>query len=281
MANFDVGRLNVLRYFYLSYLKQQVISLGGSVMSFVSNRREEIMRRLEREGRVEVAGLARDFGVSSLTIRRDLDALAGQGLVTRSYGHAMLAPSALVGSEAEVERRKQAIAEYAASLVENGDIVFINTGTTALGILEHVVAENVTFVTNNGRALDAQLPPASTMILTGGEIRVPKWSMTGEFALASIRAAKADKCFLSCSGISSARGLTTNVAQEMRVNELMLERSDYHVVLADSSKVDVDSSFVYGLPGTVDLLITDSGMTDEQVAAFKAAGVRGIVRVDA
>ena len=250
-------------------------------MSFVTQRRDEILRRLEREERVEIAQLALDFDVSTLTIRRDLDALASQGLVKRSYGQAMLADDALVGPAADRERRKRAIAAYAATLVEDGEIVFINTGTTALGILEHVTAENVTFVTNNGRALDATLPTASTVILTGGEIRVPKWSMTGVFALDSLRATRAQKCFMSCSGISAELGLTTNVAQEMRVNELMLERSTDHVVLADSSKVGADSSFVYGAPDVIDVLVTDSGMSDEQVQAFQEAGVRCIVRVEA
>ena len=249
-------------------------------MSFVTQRRQEILNRLEREERIEIAQLATDFDVSTLTIRRDLDALASQGLVRRSYGHAVLADDALVGPAADRERRKRAIAAYAATLVENGEIIFINTGTTALGILEYVQAENVTFVTNNGRALDVLLPAASTVILTGGEIRVPKWSMTGVFALESLRATRAQKCFMSCSGISAELGLTTNVTQEMRVNELMLERSAFHVVLADSSKVGVDSSFVYGTPDVIDVLVTDSGMSDEQLRAFEAAGVRSIVRVE-
>ena len=249
-------------------------------MSFVTQRRQEILNRLEREERIEIAQLATDFDVSTLTIRRDLDALASQGIVRRSYGHAVLADDALVGPAADRERRKRAIAAYAATLVENGEIIFINTGTTALGILEYVQAENVTFVTNNGRALDVLLPAASTVILTGGEIRVPKWSMTGVFALESLRATRAQKCFMSCSGISAELGLTTNVTQEMRVNELMLERSAFHVVLADSSKVGVDSSFVYGTPDVIDVLVTDSGMSDEQLRAFEAAGVRSIVRVE-
>lgn len=248
--------------------------------SFVRRRRDEIVRLLEQNGSMGVAELSELFKISPLTVRRDLDALASQGMVRRSYGTVELAERPEHDSSYERERAKRAIAARAAQLIDDGDIVFINTGTTALGALEFVLAENVTFVTNNGRALSSSFPPSSTMILTGGEIRVPKWSMTGDFALANIGQIKAGKCFLSCSGLSAQRGLTTNIAQEMRINELMLENSAFHVVLADSSKIGVDASFSYGSADQIDVLVTDSLMSDEHARLLEQAGVRAILRVD-
>lgn len=244
--------------------------------SFVNRRREEIVALLVENGSVSVAELAERFSVSSLTIRRDLDHLEKEGVLERSYGVARLVSSHNPNSPYEREHAKRAIAALAATLIDDGDIVFVNTGTTAMGILEFVNAQGVTFVTNNGRALEAKLPASSTVILTGGEIRVPKWSMTGDFALSNIAQIKADKCFLNCSGFSAARGLTTNVAQEMRINALMLENSRMHVVVAESAKIDSDASFSYGEADQVDVLVTDSFVSAEQVERLLAAGVHDI-----
>lgn len=247
--------------------------------SFVNRRREEIVRLLEKNTSMNVSDLTKRFGVSSLTIRRDLDHLVEEGIIERSYGMATLAAPHSLDTDYEREHVKKAIAARAAQLVEGGEMIYINTGTTALGILEYVTAEGVTVITNNGRALSSTQPPSSTIILTGGEIRVPKWSMTGDFALANIAQVHADKCFMSCSGLSAERGLTTNIAQEMRINMLMLDNSRVHIALADSSKIGADASFSYGEMARIDILVTDSFATDDQIDALMAAGVKKIIRV--
>ena len=118
-----------------------------------------------------------------------------------------------------------------------------------------------------------------TVLVTGGEVRPAKKSLTGDFALASINQIRAAKCILGCSGISAERGLTTLVSNEMRVNSLMLKHSEQHIVLADASKLGVNSSFQYGLPADIDVLMTDESASISQVAALEAAGVRKVVRV--
>ena len=221
--------------------------------AFVTQRREDILNLLSQHESMSVADLSDHFGVSPLTIRRDLNTLARMGVIERKYG--------------------------SAKLLTQGDTVFINTSTTALGVLEFVTAENVTFVTNSGRALHANLPPSSTVILTGGEIRVPKWSMTGDFALANIANIKANKCIVGCSGFSAQRGLTTNVAQEKQVNALMLDHAEFKIAVADNTKIDNDSNFVYGEAAQLDVLVTNAGVQDEQVQAILQAGVGEVIRV--
>ena len=228
------------------------------------------MSLLEQYRQVSVSDLADRFEVSSLTIRRDLDELEAQGLISRSYGMATLLDPLSKGLSST---------QAAAKLIKDGDTVFINTSSTAIKVLEFITAENITVVTNNGSVLAADYPPSMTVLVTGGEVRPAKKSLTGDFALASINQIRAAKCILGCSGISAERGLTTLVSNEMRVNSLMLKHSEQHIVLADSSKLGVNSSFQYGSPSDIDVLMTDESASISQVAALEAAGVRKVVRV--
>ena len=247
--------------------------------SFVASRRSSIMSLLEQYRQVSVSDLADRFEVSSLTIRRDLDELEAQGLISRSYGMATLLDPLSTGLSSNQVTAKFKLAQAAAKLIKDGDTVFITTSSTAIKVLEFITAENITVVTNNGSVLAADYPPSMTVLVTGGEVRPAKKSMTGDFALASINQIRAAKCILGCSGISAERGLTTLVSNEMRVNSLMLKHSEQHIVLADSSKLGVNSSFQYGSPSDIDVLMTDESASISQVAALEAAGVRKVVRV--
>lgn len=248
--------------------------------ALVASRRDEITAILEVRGQVSVAELAEHFDVSALTIRRDLDYLESQQVLTRQYGTATLLNPLGRPSGSRQIRANKAIAREAARHVEDGDCIFINTSSTALGLLEFITAQDVTVITNNGKALLLDERPNVSILLTGGEIRPPKASMTGEVALDYIKRVTATKCFLGVTGISANYGLTSATAPEPAINALMLERSRQHVIVADSSKIGLTSSFQFGSADEVDLLITDTGATDSQLAKLKAFGVGEVLRVD-
>ena len=119
-----------------------------------------------------------------------------------------------------------------------------------------------------------------TILLTGGEIRPARASMTGQIALDYIKTVTATKCFLGATGISASYGLTSATSPEPAINALMLERSKEHVIVADSSKIGVVSSFQFGSIDEVDLFITDTGATDEQIGSLEREGLGGFSRVD-
>lgn len=98
--------------------------------------------------------------------------------------------------------------------------------------------------------------------------------MSGEFALASINRVNAAKAILGCSGLSAKRGLTTLVSHETSINSLMLEHSDRRIIVADGTKIGVNSSFRYGNPEQVDVLVTDGSADADEMARLEAAGVR-------
>lgn len=238
------------------------------------------MELLGLRGQVSVAELAERFDVSALTIRRDLDSLEAEKLISRSYGVATLINPEPNETSSNQVRSKRSIAREAAKLVEDGDTIFVNTSSTALQIIEFITAQDVTVITNNGRALQMPLSSTMTVILTGGEIRVPKWSMCGEFAIASISRVRAAKCFMGCNGVDVAGGITTMSSQEAPINTLMIQNADKCVVLADHSKIGITSSFRYGTVGQVDTLITDVLSDDGSLEKYLEAGVKHIPIVE-
>ena len=237
--------------------------------ALVASRRDEITAILEVRGQVSVAELAEHFDVSALTIRRDLDYLESQQVLTlgRPSGSRQI-------------RANKAIAREAARHVEDGDCIFINTSSTALGLLEFITAQDVTVITNNGKALMLEERQNVSVLLTGGEIRPPRASMTGEIAMETIKRVTAAKSFLGCTGLSANFGLTSATSPEPAINSVMLEHSKQHVILADSSKIGLTSSFQFGSIDEIDLLITDTGISDDQVQLLKAYGIKEIVRVE-
>ncbi|MCI1966479.1 MAG: DeoR/GlpR family DNA-binding transcription regulator [Oscillospiraceae bacterium] len=243
-------------------------------LNFVDHRRTEIIHLLEQYGHVKVSFLAKELNVSPLTIRRDLNSLEEHHIITRQYGKAMLLNPGSSGFSSSQMQCKTAIAKKAAALVQDQDSIFINTSSTALLMMQYITANNVTVITNNGKALKMPHNPTLTVALTGGEIRFPKESMFGEFALQNIGRVSANKCFLGCAGLSVEGGLTTAAFQERPVNSMMFERSEKHFVLADYTKIGVTSNFRYGEAENIDLLITNDTAPKSVLTKFKRMGMQ-------
>ena len=248
--------------------------------AFVASRRDAIIALLESRGQVSVTELAEHFEVSALTIRRDLDYLEAQHVLTRQYGAATLLNPLGRPSGSQRVRAIKAIAREAAKRVVDGDCIFINTSSTALSIVDYITARDVTIVTNSTKAITLNAPPNLAILLTGGEIRPPRESMTGEIALSCIKRIGASKCFLGVTGVSASYGLTSATAPEPAVNALMLERSKEHIIVADSSKLGITSSFQFASIDEVDVLVTDTGTTDTQASSLDENGIGEIIRVD-
>lgn len=248
--------------------------------AFVASRRDAIIALLESQGQISISELAEHFGVSALTIRRDLDYLEARQVVSRQRGTATLLNPLGRPSGSRQIRANRAIAHEAARHVEDGDCIFLNASSTALGIIDFITAQDVTVITNNGKVLLLEESPNLSILLTGGEVRPPRFSLTGEIALDYIRRVTATKCFLGLTGLSASYGLTSATAPEPAVNALMLERSKRHIVVADSSKLGIISSFQFGSTDEVNLLITDTGATEVQVSKLRGSGLDEVVLVD-
>lgn len=236
----------------------------------VDNRRNCIIDIMKENPEVRVDELAEKLGVSLITIRRDLQFLEGKELLIRTYGGAIAA----LDEADEVQLYRRLIARYAASLVTDGDTLFINSSRNALQLLEYVRANNVTVITNNGKAINCERTPGVSVVLTGGELRHPKDAMVGDFALRNLQPIYAKKTFVGCSGISAEAGMTTEIFNEVSINELMIEHATQDVyVMADHTKVGKNSSFISGPIDKIKYLITDEKASPEAVGMIREKGV--------
>lgn len=242
----------------------------------VDSRREQILELIKTSGNITVSELAKKFDVSLLTIRRDLQYLEDEHFLERFYGGARIgAESSGRSIDKEVERCKDKIAQYAATLVEDGDSIFINTSSTALRMLHYIASQNVTVITNNGNVINMEQPPNITVVLAGGELRYMKGAMVGEFALSNISKVTAKKTFVGCSGLSPENGMTTELLNEVNINQAMISRvTDCSYILADHTKIGRNSSFVSCPAEEITNIITDSHVQEPVLQEFKEKGIR-------
>lgn len=238
--------------------------------AYVDGRRQQILEMMQTNPEVKVDELAARLGVSLITVRRDLQYLEDRKQLKRVYGGAIASPDA----EREVKMYRKLIARYAASLVSSNDNLFVNTSRNALQMLEYIRGNNITVITNNGRAISCNYPPSVSVVLTGGELRHPKNAMVGDFALRNLQPIYANKAFLGCSGISAENGVTTEIFHEVSINGLMFDHATQGVyVLADHTKIGKNSSFISAPIEKVKMLITDEKASEEALEAIREKGI--------
>ena len=239
----------------------------------VDARRNRIMEILRDRPQVRVDELADLLEVSVITIRRDLQYLEEQKRLIRVYGGAVAVPEREEKTD-EIQMYRDLIARYAARLVEDGDTLFLNTSRNARQMLRYITRKNVTVITNNGRVIDAERGPGVHVILTGGELRYPKEAMVGDYAIRNLQTVIAKKSFNGCSGLYPATGMTTENANEVTINQLMVRnvaREAY--LLADHTKLGKSSSFISCPIEEIRYLITDEKASPEIVEELRSRGV--------
>ncbi|MFI6154492.1 DeoR/GlpR family DNA-binding transcription regulator [Kitasatospora sp. NPDC051170] len=252
-------------------------------------RRVLILERLKQQGGVRVNELTRELGVSDMTVRRDLDALARQGLVDKVHGGAVLtsAPSSQEpGFEAKSAWQpsaKDAIAAAAAHLARPGMVVGLAAGTTTHAVAQRLAAvDGLTVVTNSLRIAEVFEQPrpggtgATTVLRTGG-VRTPSDALVGPLADQGIRSLHVNVLFLGCHGISVETGLTSPNLAEAETNRAFIGSAHRVVVVADHTKWDTVGLATFATLDQVDVLVTDGELSAERRAA--AAELAGEVIV--
>lgn len=228
-----------------------------------------IVDRIRSTGAVRVADLVADLGVSDMTIRRDLEALAERGLLAKVHGGATVVHQGSTdepGFAAKAVRRrseKLAIAAKAAAMVQPGSAVALSAGTTTVELARRLVdVPHLTVVTNSVPVADCFYRndrADRTVVLTGG-VRTPSDALVGPIALAAIRSLHPDVLFLGVHGMSGRAGFTTPNLMESDANRALVAASGRLVVVADSTKWGaVGISSIAGLH-EADVVITDSAL---------------------
>lgn len=248
-----------------------------SSRSLIDHRREQLLKLIKDSGSVSVNEIAEKFHLSLLTVRRDLQYLEDHKLLERFYGGAKYGNDIKTGT-AEDEGKpllaREKIANYAASLICDNEVIFINTSETALNIIKYISAKNVTVITNNGNVIGEENPSGAKIILLGGEIRAVKGALVGSFTMNNLKHITANKSFIGCCGVDIHVGVTTEIMNEVKINEMMHANvycTSY--ILADHTKMGKVSSYVSCEINQVNNIITDAGTDPHMVEQLKAIGV--------
>jgi DeoR/GlpR family transcriptional regulator of sugar metabolism len=207
-----------------------------------AQRREKIQEYLGIHQIARTADLMDLLEASEATVRRDLEWLERKGILERTHGGAVLNQRVIFEQEYQLRLKnfpeeKKRIGELAASLVEEGDIVFINSGTTATQVFPHIPrSPRIMVFTNNVSALVDIGDPGFSLNLTGGEFQARSNSLSGRFALDNLNMVFANKLILGVDGISLKHGLTVPTNPEAEVVRKMIERTKGKIIIASGGR---------------------------------------------
>jgi DeoR/GlpR family transcriptional regulator of sugar metabolism len=248
------------------------------------SRRELILRTLRADGPSEVRSLADKLGVSQATIRRDLEHLDADGKLTRVYGGAMTLDSGEVDSDdvddpfAEVatERAedKDAVARAAAAMVQDGETVLLDIGTTMHRLAHHLHGKRITVITSNLAVFDELRDDADVeLVLLGGMVRRRYHSLVGFLTEDNLRQVHAGRLFLGTSGVRGDGAVMDTTLVEVPLKRAMIKAADQVVLVADGGKFPgVGVARVCG-PDDLDVVVTTASADPATRLALEEAEV--------
>ena len=249
----------------------------------IDKRRGLILDMLKRNGKVYISELSRELGVTSVTLRCDLDALERDGYLVRMKGGAVYSNRNLEKSlpdtpEVPCVKEKEDVARAICNMIKDGDTVFINSGTTTQLIAAELKRRGHLNIVTNSISVALALGGISTfrLILLGGEVNVKYGFTYGAEAEEKLSRYHADWAILSVDGIGAENGITTYHAEEAVLDRIMIEHSSRAIVAADSSKIG-RVGFLRVCESTEGItLVTNKSDRVEQISALAERGVNVI-----
>lgn len=247
-------------------------------------RRSKILEWLQEEGSARVRSLAEAFGVSEVTVRQDLEKLEADGHIVREHGGAFLKSvtqqvRAMALQHHENMEAKQRIGRAAAALAGDGETIILDSGSTTTEVAAQLTGRHdMTVITNAlNIALMLGAEPGFEVHMTGGHFKAPTLSLSGDRSADYFRGLFVQKLFLATAAIDLEAGLTYPALSDIPVKRAMIEAAERVILVADSSKIGLRSFSALGGIELVHLLVTDSGIRDEDRAAIEAVGVEVLV----
>ncbi len=251
-------------------------------MSMRSKERQARLLEALNVGEIDVDDLARRFEVSASTVRRDLQHLSRSNAVRRTYGGAILAGHA---AEMTLDQRlavrggeKQAIARAASDLIEDGETLILDAGSTVAAFGRLLLHRRLRIITNNLALLPfLARAPAIELVVLGGELRATSMSTMGPLANEALRRMTADRAIMSADGVVSGRGLCEAELDQVALKSLMMQQAKEVVVLADASKLGRAEQIAWSPLPPRWVLVTDAGASEQQCKLLADAGAHVIV----
>ena len=246
-------------------------------------RRRLIYKMIAQKKRVVVNEISERFHTSAVTIRNDLKTLEKQGIILRVHGGAILNDTLLTDiALTEKERlhrvEKMHIAQKAKEMINEGDVIILDSGSTTTFIARHVkFMKNIVIITNAVNIASELAASEVEVLVTGGILREKSFSLVGPIAEESIRTITADKFFLGVDGIDFEHGLTTPNLLEAKINRLMVKAASEVILVADSSKFGRKTLGVIAELNEIDRIITDSGITRKHLNRLRTMDLEVIL----
>ena len=232
-------------------------------MLSAEQRRKRILSVLARDRYESIQALSAAMRVSTMTIRRDFDRLEAEGLIRRTHGGALTESLGLIDLDYTARRNQNArakrqIGQAAAALRRDGDVVFLDAGSTTLAMAEFLVGKQLTVVTHSLPIADKLAGREGIEVfLLGGQVRRDLMSVVGYRTEESLATFRLDRAFLGTAGIDLDRGLNHSAPEEIPIKKLAARLAPQVVVLADRTKIGRPGT-IYFLPiSEIDLFITD------------------------
>lgn len=248
----------------------------------VEERHLQILNMIRERGEVKVEELASLFRISPMTVRRDMQYLEEEKLISRIHGGAVSLEKAnmLLSQDEKITLCRERISEYASRFIDDGDTLFINGSRTALNMLKYAENKKVLVYTNNCWGIGEKYPDDVMIRFTGGEVRSNV--MVGEYVMRNLLSMTADKTFLGCAAVYDDGEFRYDIPTEIGINEAMISRTKKALyVLADHTKVkrrealgNIYGSCVYEQSCT---LITDDNANPAVVEQLRRCGIHVIL----
>ncbi len=252
-------------------------------MPLAADRRIKILERVAEGMSIQVAELARGFGCSEMTIRRDIQRLERDGFLRRTYGgataHLTRSLDGAFNARALANaREKRLIALEATRRIENATMLYVGIGTTAEQFARYLPARSEMTVVTGSLPIASMLgtrPPR--VVVLGGTVRRDELSCVGPAARATLERYRFDLAVLGTAGLTARWGLTDLNDEEAEIHRIAIERSERLMVIADGSKFGQVTSSMVAPASSIHILVTDSSAPEGELEALRALGMEIVV----
>jgi DeoR/GlpR family transcriptional regulator of sugar metabolism len=251
---------------------------------FAEERRQQIASLVAEHGRARVVDLAARFGVSAVTIRKDLLVLESERRLVRAHGGAIAVernrPEPAFAIRERLERdEKDRIGAFAAGLVADGEGIVLDASTTALYVARHLAARQdlreLTVLTNGMRiASELAAHPGMVVLMPGGRVRQEAMSLIGPLGGSMFRKVNLRYAFLGAAGFTIEAGLSDAIEEEAQIKRSMVAAAWEVVAIVDHTKWGRAASATFCRTDSIDLVLTDSQAPAAMVEALRRAGIR-------
>lgn len=246
-----------------------------------AERHRLLLEFIKKEKNVSITKVCEQFSISEATARRDLDLLAEHGLVERVHGGAVakeyrLGEPPVLLRENEQFQEKKRIALAASTLINDGETVFLGSGTTVAEVAKNLVnRKNITVVTNSILVINNLIEyPEITLIVLGGILRQSEFSLIGHLTNEALSGLRADKVIIGIHSIDTKYGLTSGYMPEIVTDRAILGIGKQIIVVADHTKCGRVSIAFLAPVNIVNILVTDQAVSEKFESEITSQGVK-------